>query len=265
MKKTLLVILSLGFFYSATLCTAVDIAALLATGQQYENEQRWSEAFSIYSEVLKFDPQNAMGHYRLGQVSERLGAIESALKSYQEALRFNPGMTEAKRALAGYYVNQGIGFRRNNQSTDAVRALQQALSYEPASVGAHFELGQEFEQQRQFESAITEYQETIKLDANHSAAHTRLAAVYASQGRHEEAVREFQEVLRLNPEDPAAHHGLGVAYSELGQREQAIAALKQAIRFYLRSGHRDKAQPAYALQKKLEAEQFSAPSAGKKR
>jgi tetratricopeptide (TPR) repeat protein len=215
--------------------------------------------------VLKFDPQNATAHYRLGQVSERLGATDSALKSYQEALRFNPGMTEAKRALAGYYINQGIGFRRNNQSAEAVRALQQALSYEPTSVGAHFELGQEFEQQKQFESAVTEYQETIKLDANHSAAHTRLANVYTAQGRHEEAVREFQDVLRLNPEDPAAHYGLGVAYSELGQREQAITALKQAVRFYLRAGYRDKAQPAYTLQKKLEAEQFAAPSAGKKK
>ena len=265
MKKMLLVIFSLGLFTSATPGMAVDIAALLATGQQYENEQRWSEAFSIYSEVVKFDPQNAVGHYRLGQVSERLGAIDSALKSYQEALRFDPGMSEAKRALAGYYVNRGIGFRRSNQSADAIHALQQALSYEPASVGAHFELGQEFEQQRQFDSAITEYQETIKLDANHSAAHARLATVYANQGRHQEAAREFQEVVRLNPEDPAGHYGLGVAYSELGQREQAIAELKQAVRFYLRSGYRDKAQPAYTLQKKLEAEQFSASSPGKKK
>jgi hypothetical protein len=41
--------------------------------------------------------------------------------------------------------------------------------------------------------------------------------------------------------------------------------LKQAVRFYLRAGYRDKAQPAYTLQKKLEAEQFAAPSAGKKK
>jgi len=206
-----------------------------------------------------------VGHYRLGLVNERLGATESALKSYQEALRFDPGMTEAKHALTGYYINQGIGFRRNNQSAAAVRALQQALSYDSTSVGAHFELGQEFEQQKQFERAVTEYQETIKLDANHSAAHTHLASVYTNQKQYEEAVHEFQEVLRLNPEDAGAHHGLGVVYSELGQREQAIAALKQAVRFYLRGGYRDKAQPAYTLQRKLEAEQFSAPATGKKK
>src|SRR5581483_1464444 len=145
MKKALLTLITYGLFFCVAPSVAVDTAALLATGQQYENEQRWSEAFSTYSEVLKFDPQNAIAHYRLGQVSERLGATETALKSYREALRFDPGMSEAKRALAGYYVNQGVGFRRNNQSAEAVRALQQAISYEPASVGAHFELGQEFE------------------------------------------------------------------------------------------------------------------------
>lgn len=265
MKKALLVILSCSLVFRAALCEAVDIAALLAQGQQYENEQRWSEAFSTYTEVIKFEPNNAVGHYRLGQVSERIGAIDSALKSYQAALRLNPGMAEAKHALAGYYMNQGIGFRRNNQSAAAVQALQQAVSYDPASVGAHFELGQEFEQQKQLDTAVAEYQEAIKLDPSYSAAHTRLANVYASQGKQEEAVREFQEVLRLNPEDAAGFHGLGVAYSQLGQREQAITALKQAVRFYLRSGYRDKAQPAYALQKKLEAEQSTTPTAGKKK
>jgi len=237
----------------------------MATGQQHEDAQQWSEAFSLYSEVLKFDPQNAVAHYRLGRVSERLGAIDTALKSYQEALRLNPGMAEAKQALAGYYINRGVGFRLNNQSSEATQAFQQALTYDPTSIGAHFELGQVFEQQNQLDNAGTEYQETIKLDANHSAAHMRLANVYASQGRHQDALKEFQEVLRLNAEDPAAHYGLGVAYSELGQREQAIASLKQAVRFYLRSGYRDKAQPAYTLQKKLEAEQYAGPQTGKKK
>ncbi|MBM4258380.1 MAG: tetratricopeptide repeat protein [Deltaproteobacteria bacterium] len=264
-KKLLCVVFACGVLFRATLCPAVDTAALLAQGQQYENEQKWSEAFSTYSELLKYEPQHAEGNYRLGRVSERLGSIDSALKSYQAALQANPGMAEAKRALAGYYMNRGVGFRLNKQSAEAIQALQQALTYDPTSAGTHFELGQEYEQQRQLDSAVTSYQEAIKLDANHSQAHTRLASVYTNQGKHDDAVREYQEVLRLNPEDPAGHHGLGVAYSELGQREQAISSLKQAIRFYLRAGHRDKAQPAYTLQKKLEAELYATPTAGKKK
>jgi tetratricopeptide (TPR) repeat protein len=236
---------------------------LFTRGQTYENEMRWSEAFSAYSELLKRDPTNALAHYRLGVVSQKLGAIDDALQSYQTALRLNPGLSEAREALEGYYVNQGIAFRRSHQSDAALRAFQQALALNPSSATVHFELGQEFEQRGQAAEAIKEYQEAIRLDPNRGAIHARLAEVYAQQGQHDKAVQEFQEVLRLNPEDPVAHHGLGVAYSELGQRDQAIAALRQAIRFYLIAGHRDKAEPAYALQKKLEAENAAAPPARK--
>lgn len=234
-------------------------------GQTFEQEQRWSEAFSAYTEALKYDPNNAAAHYHLGAVSDRLGATEAALKSYQEALRLNPGMPEARQALYGYYLQQGVMFRLNKQSDNAIRAFQQALSYNPDSATAHFELGQEFEQRNQFDEAIAAYQESLKYEANNSGPHIRLAAIYSTQGRHEQAVREFQEVLRLNPDDPAAHYGLGVAYNTLGQREQALASLKLAVRFYLIAGKRDEARPAYTLQKQLEAEQIAPAPSGRKK
>jgi tetratricopeptide (TPR) repeat protein len=127
----------------------------------------------------------------------------------------------------------------------------------------HFELGQAFEQRGQATEAITEYQAAIKSDPDKSTAYARLAAAYAKQGQYDSAVPAYKEVLRLNPQDPLAFHGLGVAYNELGQRDEAIASLQQAVRFYLIAGQRDKAQPAYDLQKKLMAEK--APPAARKK
>jgi len=231
---------------------------LFNRAKAYESEQRWSEAFSAYSEIIKRDPANALAHYRLGAVSEKLGASDGALRSYQEALRLNPGMTEASAALTGYYTNQGAAQRRNNQLDAAIQSFREALKYTPSSANAHFELGQTLEQRGQAADAVSEYREAVRLDPNKSAAHARLASAYAAQRQHENAAKEYQEVLRLNPQDPAAHHGLGVAYNELGQKDQAITSLQQAVRFYLIAGQRDKAQPAYDLQKKLMAEKHAA-------
>jgi tetratricopeptide (TPR) repeat protein len=259
MRKKHIVIAVFWLGVGSLTCPAVYAQDLFTRAQGFENEQRWSEAFSTYAEILKRDPTNALAHYRLGTVREKLGAMDDALRSYQEALRLNPGLSEARRALEGYYVNQGIAFRRNNQSEEALRAFQHALSLNPSSAGTHFELGQEFERRGQADEAIKAYREAIRLDPDKSAAHARLAAVHATQGQHERAAQEFQEVLRLNPQDPAAHHGLGVAYGALGQRDQAIASLQQAVRFYLIAGQRDKAEPAYELQKKLMAEKAPTP------
>ena len=264
MKNKLIVISSLWLCVGAAPGWAVDIQALFAKAQGFENEQQWSEAFSTYSEILKFEPNNALAHARLGAISEKLGATDNAVRSYQEALRLNPGQSEARQALEGYYVNRGVTLRRNNQLDESVGMFRQAIGLNPSSADAHFELGQVLEQRGQADEAISEYQEAIKIDPDKSTAHARLAAQYAKQGQNQRAVQEYQEVLRLNPQDPAAHHGLGVAYNELGQREQAIASLQQAVRFYLIAGQRDKAQPAYDLQKKLMAEQAAPPPARKK-
>jgi tetratricopeptide (TPR) repeat protein len=253
-KKTLFAVSLCYLSLSVSSGWAIDAAALFTQGQQFENEQRWSEAFSTYSEILKYEPNNALAHYRLGTISEKLGAIDSAVRSYQEALRLDPNLGEARKALEGYYVNQGVMLRRNNQLDDAVRMFQQAITLNPSSANAHFELGQVFEQRGQTHEAIAEYQEAIKVDPDKSAAHARMAALYAGERQYENAAREYQDVLRLNPQDPAAFYGLGVAQNELGQKDQAIASLQQAVRFYLIAGQRDKARPAYDLQKKLMAE-----------
>jgi tetratricopeptide (TPR) repeat protein len=246
-------------------CHAVDIQAMFTRGQGYENEQRWSEAFSTYTEIIKFEPDNALGHYKLGTVSEKLGALDKAILSYQEALRLNPNFPEARIAVEGYYTNQGVMFRRTNQIDEAIRSFQQALSYNPSSANAHFELGQAFEQRGQATEAVAEYQAAINSDPDKSAAYARLAATYAKQGQYDHAVPAYKEVLRLNPQDPLAFHGLGVAYNALGQRDEAITSLQQAVRFYLIAGQRDKAQPAYDLQKKLIAEKSPPPPASRKK
>lgn len=258
MKRQLGTVVLFYFGLSTLVLSGTYAQDRWSKAQGYENEMRWSEALSEYVEILKRDPTNALAHYRLGVVQTKLGATDDALKSYQEAFRLNPGMNEARHALEGYYINQGIAFRRSNQSAEAIRAFQQALVYNPSSATAYFALGEEFEQLGQPNESIKAYQQAVAIDPDRSAAHARLAAAYARQGQHQQAIREFQEVLRLNPQDPAAHHGLGVAYSELGQRDEAIASLQQAIRFYLIAGQRDKARPAYELQKKLIAEQTSA-------
>src|SRR5215510_15413952 len=108
-------------------CWAINTQALFTKAQGFESEQRWSEAFSVYSEIVKFEPNNALAHYRLGTVSEKLGAIDNAVRSYQEALRLDPNQSEARQALEGYYINQGVMLRRNNQLDEAILMFQQAI------------------------------------------------------------------------------------------------------------------------------------------
>lgn len=268
MKQKMRVLIAFFLGVSSLLCMTagrdyMSIDEFLQKGQEYEKAMMWESAIAMYTEILEKEPTHAMAHYRIGVVWEKLGAMDHAVKSYQEALRANPGLTEARTALEGYYINRGVALRRGKQLNTAFDAFQLALALNPASPTAHLEMGQLLEEQGKQDEAGKEYQKVIELEPNNSAAHTRLAAVYAGKGQHQQAMKEFQEVLRLNPQDPVAYHGIGVAQYELGQRDEAIVTLQKAIRFYLIAGQRDKAQPAWELQKKLRAEKAASQGSTK--
>jgi len=116
-----------------------DAKARLALGQLYANNQRWPEAFDSVEAILKTDPNNwlalyAIGrngavsgqhldraeeclkrylghtpalhepplantHFRLGMVYEKKGDKAKARAEYQEAVRLDPKLEDAKKAL----------------------------------------------------------------------------------------------------------------------------------------------------------------------
>ncbi len=251
-------LLALVVSASAVGLLAANPQDYIDSGRKFENEMRWGEAMAEYHWILtEIDPNHVEAHYRLGVVREKVGAIEDAIQSYTTVLQLNPSHPGARSFLEGYYVNEGIAFRREQKFDKAKAAFQQALSINGSSAAAHFELGQELARQGQLDQAIQEYQESIRLDPDKSTAHTRLAAAYTEKGQYEQAIQAYQEVIKQHPRDPAAHDGLGVAYSKTGQPEKAIETLGQAVRFYLVRGEREQARPAYELQKKLLAEKNS--------
>ncbi len=258
MRRIYTGLLALVVSFSAVGLLAANPQDHIDNGRRFESEMRWGEAMAEYHWILtEIDENHVEAHYRLGVVREKVGAMQDAIQSYKTVLQLNPGHPGAKSFLEGYYVNEGIAFRREQQFDKARAAFQQALQINNSSAAAHFELGQEFARQGQLDQAIQEYRESIRLDPSKSTAHTRLAAAYTEKGQYEQAIQAYQEVIKQHPRDPAAHDGLGVAYSKTGQRERAIETLGQAVRFYLVRGEREQARPAYELQKKLLAEKNS--------
>src|SRR5262249_30392796 len=113
--------------------------ARLALGQLYASSERWPDAFEAFEAILKADPNNwdalyqvgrtgavsgqrldraeeclkrylghaptpqeaplANAHFRLGMVYEKKGDKAKARAEYQEAVRLDPHLEDAKKAL----------------------------------------------------------------------------------------------------------------------------------------------------------------------
>lgn len=68
---------------------------------------RWDEAISINNELLEFDPENLGAYLRLGYIYLQSRKLSDAKKSYQKALKIQPGSQIAKENLERVKILEG--------------------------------------------------------------------------------------------------------------------------------------------------------------
>jgi tetratricopeptide (TPR) repeat protein len=145
---------------------------------------------------------------------------------------------EGDRSEARVYLENGKGFYRNDEDTQAAEAFQQALKLDPELAEAHFRLGltynalgQEQEAEAAFKKAVDAYKKYLGTDGNDNdaEAHYNLGQTYAGLHLYGEAVREYRQATHLKSDDAAIHYDLGLALMRLAQYDEASRAFAKSL------------------------------------
>jgi tetratricopeptide (TPR) repeat protein len=130
-------------------------------------------------------------------------------------------------APARVYDAEGAWFAEKGDLKCAVAAFEQALSLEPQSAEAHFDLGLVRQRQKQSASAIKEFRLAMQYDPGLLQARCALGSALTDPV---EAEAEFRKALELNPNLVCALDGLAQALLKGGRFEAALAYWRQAVR-----------------------------------
>jgi Tfp pilus assembly protein PilF len=129
-----------------------------------------------------------------GVAQRRQGLLASAVRSYEQALRANPGDPDAHRLLAEIALEQG----------DLERALQsyeRALAGAPDYMMAFLGKAQALERAGRGEEAERTYREALRVDPWSFEVRLNYGVLLAKDGRTTQARRMFEEGLRLAPRE----------------------------------------------------------------
>jgi tetratricopeptide (TPR) repeat protein len=212
----------------------------MAKGQDLENRTLYGPAIAEYQRAIKETPEHAAeAHYRIGILSNKLGNTEGGMQEFRAALRAEPNHTEARKALAAFYINRGANARQQQRLPDAIRDFREAVKFDPGSSTPHLELGLAYQESGRVPEAVKEYQAAVMADPKDLTAQMRLGQGYNAQRQYDQATTAFEAVLEGNPNSAEAYAGLGVAYAHQGQTEEAKKAFDMAIRKHLVAGRRD--------------------------
>ncbi|MCG6954777.1 MAG: protein kinase [Gemmatimonadetes bacterium] len=190
----------------------------------------WDEAIAFFEHAVARDPDFGMAHAGLAQTYVELGesgilaasaAFPRAKQAVAEALRSDPGLGDAHRALAYLSAIWDYDWER------AEREFRRALELNPSDADAYDLYARMCSAQGRHEEALVMVRRAKELDPLVVAVD--LATTLIRAGRYEEAVTAAEGAVAVRPGYDRALATLGWAYLKSGRTEEGLAQLERAV------------------------------------
>jgi tetratricopeptide (TPR) repeat protein len=178
----------------------------------YERNAVWSNAVSLWSDVVKKSPQKVRPHNNLGNALKNQGKIEEAIVHFNKALQINPGYSKAHNNLGTALASQG-------KTDEAIKHFGIALYINPNYAAAHSNIGVALAGRNEIEKAIVHFRAALRLKPNSANVHSNLGAALVRQGKLQEALEHLYIALRLKPDDVQTYKNLQICLKLMKQNK----------------------------------------------
>lgn len=197
--------------------------ALALKGNELLVKDQAKAAKELFDEALKYNPNNAVAFYGLGEVYSAQELDAESIANYEKALQYDKDLTEI-------YVPLGILYYQAGQIAKADQLLTRAVATDANSAETQYFLGLVRYAQNNNPVALAAFQNADRLKPDYPEAHYYTGETLDRLGREAEAAAEFQKALELKPLYFEAALDLGSAYYKLEQWNDSIAAYEKAIK-----------------------------------
>jgi len=171
-------------------------AYVYALGSAHVGKEQLPDALQLFEKLLKKHPQDASLLYAMGAVYYLESKFNEAESSLKQSLAIQPGQTAATYYLALTYDAVGDDDR-------AIPAFQNLLKGNPKHAPSYVKLGGILVRQHQYEEAQRDLEQAVSLDPNSVEAHYQLGVVLRRMGKSSDSETQFAESRRLETEQSA--------------------------------------------------------------
>lgn len=236
---------------------AGGVAVLILAGLSFSGQKIYASNETLFSDVLKKNPDAWIAHNNLGLVLAQRGELDRARHHYTETLRLKPDLADAHLNLGNVYAVQkqdedailsyrealrleenfrtrdalGEAHLRRGRRAEALEQFQKAISLKPDFARAHLNVGEVRAAEENWDAALAAYKQAVRLAPGNPDYSSKLARAFVSAGRPDEAVQELRRVLSVRPDYAPGYRNLATLLVRQDRRQEAAAALRDALRF----------------------------------
>ncbi|MEC7489533.1 MAG: tetratricopeptide repeat-containing glycosyltransferase family protein [Pseudomonadota bacterium] len=188
---------------------------------EFHRGGRFSEAMSLYSEILRLDRDDAQVLYLLGSAHLQIGQPTDAIGPLERAVGLQPDN-------ATVHNNYGAALRELGRPIDALKSFERGLELEPKDAELHNNRATALQVLGRLDDAIAAYDVALSLNPNYPEAFLNRGTALEDLGRLGEALMHYDQALELRPDFPEAHYNRGNVMGVLKRTAEALASFDRA-------------------------------------
>ena len=185
------------------------------------DRQAWEKARLSYRHRLQEDPDDLELRRRFASLLLRRDPAQS-IEHWRLLLERLPEVASWRASLATALTDAG-------QSEEALAELDLLRNLEGESAGWHVNRGTVFERQQRYDEADQAYRRALQQQPRHTLARFNLATSALRRGEVAQAAELFQDLLSDRSDFAPAHHSLGRCLEQLDQPTAAADSYRRAI------------------------------------
>ncbi|MEO0141799.1 MAG: tetratricopeptide repeat protein [candidate division WOR-3 bacterium] len=191
-------------------------------GEIYFNKGAIDLAIKNFQESLLLDPDSAETHFFLGFALGEKGKHKEGREEVRKAIELNP-------ALAQFEPNLPIEIKEHKSHLDF---LKEQLGVPKPSVNeyqVHYNLGLTYRNKGLFTEARREFEDCLKIKSDDVDLYVMMGEVSIFLEKFDDALNYFERGLQLDPLQPRCANGLGIVFLKRHDYKQAQGWFEKAL------------------------------------
>lgn len=152
----------------------------------------YREAADSFEQALVLKPDDPVLIFNAGQAFDRIGKTQQAEAHYQEALKRDPKLADARQAYANLLVRTGRG-------EQATKLIETWSAQEGNSADLYVLQAWKLRQENRYPEAYDKVQAALAQDPHNPRALTELAVLYEKMNFPDRSLVLYERVLVQNP------------------------------------------------------------------
>jgi len=189
----------------------------------------WADPIKLYTEVLKYSPNNTKARINLGVILAEAGSYEEAEKKYKEVEKTLPNDPATHSNLANIYIKKADNYANKQMYDLALIEFKKAIEFNPKDYVAHNNIGILYKQKGDIKKAMEEYTKALEINPTYSLTYNNIGNIYLESGQYDAAIRFYKKAISLDPNKGAFYGNLGKALKNKGMIKEAKEAFQKAL------------------------------------